>query len=476
MKTEKDLRVAINPDRLKWKWEDQVHVPEYNSSDAYQDGDIMWIIQNAYIQPFEILQSGFIDTCTFKKTLMYLRQWKDRCLQTELINTNRFLFPMAFNNFTVIASPHLLNETYNEMSEQICPRNVCLTLNNYYCKYLWKECNNTVRPGSCINGSCYNVVTSVKYLIIHNGSMGLNSINAYFIIANVSQSFYQQFEVVYEWSDLDKEKSFTLSGNPGYMFGKPLVIGSLSKTGDIKSVIFNKTDSFLTLPIAMRSGQCSEINRHIVNFGEDIKLRCSVSLSTDNFNSSSCIELQNRTMHFLLKNSMFNITDTDQYSIYVSKTGNITNNNTADWAQILLDRIPQNIVEGQIVNDRLHCSGLITSIHLHILFSALANSKTLTNYNIQGIGIYFSNESDISWSTCWPENCTNILKVDIISYVTFHDVSKPSKYYFVGGPNLDLTLPYDFFYPLLNNSQYIESNIYLISSVVFIILMHISIY
>nr|XP_031847712.1 tectonic-3 [Nomia melanderi] len=477
IKTEKDLRAAMKPNRLKWKWEDQLHVPEYNTSNSYQDDDIVWIIQDTYIQPFEIVQSGFTNLCTFKKTLKYLRQWKDECLQTELNNSNKFLFPLAFNNFTVVTSPPLLNETYIETSDQNCPRNVCLTLNNYYCKRSWKECNDTVLSGFCTNKTCYNIVTSVRYLIVHNGSMGINSVNVYFAIGNVSQSFYQQFEVVYEWSDLDKEKSFSLSGNPGYMIEKPLIVGTLNKTNNIKSIIFNKNDSFLTLPVASRSGECSEINRYTVYFGEDIKLRCSVSLHTDNFNTSSCMELQNRTMNFLMRDSMFNITETDQYSIYVSKTGNFSNNDTADWAQILLDRVPQNIVRGKLINDRLHCSGLITSVHLHVLYSALTKPETLTNYNVQGVGIYFSNESDVSWTACLTDNCINVLKVDIVSYVTFHDVSKPSKYYFVGGPNLDLTLPYDFFYPFLSSTDCIKSKIHLIViSITLITISHNSIY
>lgn len=57
--------------------------------------------------------------CSFKKTLKYLRNWKDQCLQTELIDTNKFLFPMAFNNFTIIPSPHLLNETYILVSDEV---------------------------------------------------------------------------------------------------------------------------------------------------------------------------------------------------------------------------------------------------------------------------------------------------------------------------------------------------------------------
>ncbi|XP_043259378.1 tectonic-3 [Colletes gigas] len=478
IQTEKDLREAMNPNRLKWKWEDQLHVPEYTTSSPYQDGDIIWRIYNNYIQPFELLQSGFTELCAFKKTLKYLREWKEQCLQTDLINTNQYLFPMAFNNFTIITSPHLLNATYIGMSDQVCPKNVCLTLTNYYCKHSWQACNTTIISGSCFNGTCYNIVTGVKYLIVHNGTMGINSINVYFNIDNVSRSFYQQFEVVYEWVELDKEKSFSLSGNPGYILGKPLIIGTLNinKTNNAKTINFNKTDSFLTLPIARKGGECNETTRYTLAFGEDVKLRCSVSLPINNFNTSSCTELQNRTMHFLMKDSLFNVTQTNQYSIYVSKSGNFTKNNTADWAQILLDRVPQNIVTGKLINDRLQCLGLITSIHLNVLYSALKKPESLTNYNILGVGINFSNESNVSWSTCSTKNCTNILKVDIVSYVTFHDVSRPSKYYFVGGPNLDLTLPYDFFYPFLSSSKCITSSIFLISSVVTIVILHSSFY
>ncbi|XP_076235710.1 tectonic-1 [Calliopsis andreniformis] len=476
IKTEKDLKEAINSNRLTWKWENQLHVPEYNSSSPYQDGDIMWRINNNYIEPFELLQSGFTELCTFKKTLKYLREWKDQCLQTELNNTNMFLFPKVFNNFTVLTSPHLLNETRIKISDQSCPKNVCLPLSNYYCKHSWKACNNITVPGSCYNGTCYNIVTGVKYLVTHNGSMGISSVNVYFNIGNVSRSFFQQFEITFEWAGLDKEKGFPLSGNPGYILGKPLIIGTL-KTNDSDNmetmhINFNKTDSYLTLPIAKRGGECNKIDRYTVAFGEDIKLKCSIVLHVDNFNTSSCIKLQNLTMQLLMKDSLFNITQTDQYNVYISKSGNFSRNNTDDWAQILLDRIPHNVVTGQLINNHLHCSGLITSIHIHILYSALAKPETLTNYNIQGIGIYFSNASDVSWLKCSTENCTNVLNVDIVSYVTFHDVSKPSKYYFVGGPNLDLTLPYDFFYPFLSSSKRIELNIFLISNIVLIAILH----
>lgn len=310
--------------------------------------------------------------------------------------------------------------------------------------------------------------------------MGINSVNVYFNIGNVSQSFYQQFEVTFEWAGLNKEKTFSLSGNPGYILGKPLIIGTLriNSTNNVKTryINFNKTDSYLTLPLATKSGECNQIDRYTVAFGEDIKLRCSISLHVNDFNTSSCMILQNRTMQSWTRDSLFNITQTDQYNIYVSKTGNFTKNDTSEWAQILLDRIPQNAATGHLVNNYLHCSGLVTSMHIHILYSALTKPETLTNYNIQGVGINFSNGTDKSWLKCTTENCTDVLKVDVISYVTFHDVSKPSKYYFVGGPNLDLTLPYDFFYPFLSSSKRIETSVFFTSSLALAIILHNSFY
>ena len=52
-----------------------------------------------------------------------------------------------------------------------------------------------------------------------------------------------------------------------------------------------------------------------------------------------------------------------------------SSNDITDWTQILLDRIPQNVIVAQVVNGRLYCSGLITSVHLNILYSSLKNLK-----------------------------------------------------------------------------------------------------
>lgn len=314
-----------------------------------------------------------------------------------------------------------------------------------------------------MNFTCINIVKGLKYVIRHNGSAGINTIDAYFNIGNASHAFYQYFEVEYNWIDSNNTKIFIRSGNPGYMMGKPIIIG-ISHDNKSDDIFFNRTNAFLTLPLAGKNGECNRINKHIITFGEDIRLTCSVKLFITNFSALSCAELQNLTMRFLIKDYFLNISQ--HYNTYISKLGNFSSKNAVDWLHVIIDRIPRNIVTAHTIGKRILCSGLITSVHLNILYSMLTKPKILTNYKILGVGIAFSKEEDISWSKCALKNCTDILHVNITSYVNFHDVSKPSKYYFAGGPNLDITLPYDFFYPFLNDSRIIDvSNILILLSI-----------
>ncbi|XP_032676748.1 tectonic-1-like isoform X2 [Odontomachus brunneus] len=462
LQNEKDLWEVIQVIKYKWNFKNHKTIPKSNLSKRYQHGDILWKLNNEYIEPIELLQSGFNGICSFKKTLKYLENWKSTCIQNRLTNANQYLFPIAFNNFTIISSLPLFNETL--ITGQVCRSNVCLPVRTHYCLNSFSACNKTKIPGFCMNSTCINIVKGLKYIIDHNGSAGINSIDAYFNMGNVSHTFYQYFEVQYRWINTDKTKIFARSGNPGYLIGKPIIVG-LSRTNESDEILFNKSDAFLTLPLTGKNGEC---DKYIVAFGEDIKLKCSVKFFSKNFTSTSCSKLQNITMYLLMKDSLLNMSQ--RYGLYVSKLGNFTSTDLMDWLRIMFDRIPQNVVTARTIGKQITCSGLITSLHLDILYSALPKSKTLMNYKILGIGVTFGEEQDITWSKCTVKDCTNILHVDILSYVNFHDVSKPSKYYFVGGPNLDITLPYDFFYPFLNGSKKVEV------SIILIVIVNISIY
>ncbi|XP_011698828.1 PREDICTED: tectonic-3-like [Wasmannia auropunctata] len=447
----------------KWKTKHSKILSKYNLSKYYQYGDVLWKLHDKSVETIEFLQSGFSGICTFKKILRYLQNWKGACIQNKLTNINPYLFTVIFSNFTVIKSPPLFNATF--ITNQICQSNICLPVRTYYCLKSFSACSKTNISGFCMNSTCINIVKGLKYVIGHNGSTGINNIDVYFNIGNVSHAFYQYFEIEYNWIDSNNTKMFTGNGNPGYMRGKPIIIG-VFHTNKSDDIFFNKTNGFFTLPLAGKNGECDQINRHTVLFGENTKLTCSVKLFIKNFTASSCTELQNLTMRFLIKDFL----NISQYNnIYISKQGNFSSKNIIDWLHVVFDRIPQNIMTAHTIGKRIFCSGLVTSMHLNVLYSMLPKPKTITNYKISGVGITFSKEEDISWPKCTLKNCTDVLYINIISYVNFYDVSKPSKYYFAGGPNLDITLPYDFFYPFLNGSKIIEIPNILIILIIYVL-------
>lgn len=457
LNSEKDLLKVIQK-KYKWKMEDSTILPKYNLSKYYQHGDILWKLHNKSIESIDLLQSGFTGICSFKKTLRYLENWKGACIQNNLTNMNRYLFTTTFSNFTVINSLPSFNDTL--IKKQACQSNICLSVRTHYCLNSFSACNQTRISSFCMNSTCTNIVKGLKYVITHNGSAGISNIDAYFDMGDTSRAFHQYFEIQYNWIDANKTRAFARSGNPGYITGKPIIFG-ISRANKSNEIFFNKTDGSLTLPSAGRNGECHRISRHIIAFGEDVKLRCSAGLLVTNFTALSCMELQNLTMRLLLKDSLLNASQ--HYGAYVSKSGNVVKKDATDWSQIMFDRIPDNVVTARTIGKCILCSGLLTSMHLNVLYSKLPEPKTLMNYKILGIGITFGKEEDISWPKCEPKNCTDILRVDIVSHVNFYDVSKPSRYYFVGGPNLDITLPYDFFYPFLNGSKEVEmSNIFVL--------------
>ncbi|XP_071647989.1 tectonic-3 isoform X4 [Temnothorax longispinosus] len=213
-----DLWKMLQMENYKWKTEYSKILSNYNLSKYYQHGEILWKLHDKSVEAIEFLQSGFTGICTFKKILRYLQNWKGTCIQNELTNVNQFLFTVTYSNFTVIKSLPLFNNTFT--MKQICQSNICLPVKIHYCLKSFSACNRTnisSISGFCMNSICINIVKGLKYVISHNGSAGINTIDAYFNIGNASHAFYQYFEVEYNWIDLNDTKVFIRSGNPGYV-------------------------------------------------------------------------------------------------------------------------------------------------------------------------------------------------------------------------------------------------------------------
>lgn len=338
-----------------------------------------------------------------------------------------------------------------------CPENVCRPVNIFYCSESWTICKNVTVKGFCSDNFCYNVVKRVRYIIYHNGSDGIKNIDVQFQLSNVTKSFKQEFEVSYKWFGLNQSLIFERSGNPGYVVGKPIFIGTEvnnSTEEDSSYIAFNKTHPHLTLPIADKSGMCSEVERYSVGFLEDIKLKCSIEVKVKNFSHSACVKLQNRTFETLIDFMEFNNFEKEDFDRqFVSKFGNVSDNSTSNWTKIFFGEIPQNIITALTIDDEIHCSGLVTSVLFNVVHSLITKPGAKNNHVILGAGVTFSKGVELKWPKCVGKNCEETLRLELVSFVSFHDVSRPARYLIATGPNIDISLPYDFFYPFLSRSK-----------------------
>lgn len=334
---------------------------------------------------------------------------------------------------------------------QSCLEKACLPVTSYYCTNGWSDCSINETKSTCENQSCINIAIGIRYLFIHNGTEGIKNVSVYYKLGNVTNSFYQEFEVTFEWNGTSRDKVFIRSGNPGYQIGKPLIIGKLLKNvGNQKGENFalNKPNPHLTLPFAERNGNCRDDSRYSVLFGENLKIKCGIVVEVENFATDACEEIQEKSISYLL-----NALSTEQAfrDVYVSKFGNFVYNDTSNWIKVLLNS-SSNIIRSKRIESSLLCSDLTTSYYIDVVYSRLSRMTHLDNYEILGIGVTLKNESRTFTAKCTQFNCTDTFRMDLTSYVSFHDKTKPPAYHFAGVPNIDISVPYDFFYPFIRDS------------------------
>lgn len=435
-----------------------------NVSSLYIHGDVFWTIKNNSIEKFKLPLRGFTGQCSMKKQIEYFKDWESSCLQINLNNNNLWIFLNYHSNMTILSSPKYLNTSAKLPSlYQDCPKNICIPIETNICMNSSSDsCSNSteVPRTMCINGTCINAVKKFQYTVYHNGSSGIKNIKLKIELGNFSRAFHQYFGIKFQWSSSKRDKVLLArSGNPGYVLGKPIITGiimSVNNTSmDQVAHDYINLNYTLQVPIASRkNGRCSRGNKYSILFGENVKSKCSISMETYNFSSTTCNYLHQQILDVFFDNSLINVTDVDNYRVYISRSGNVSNLNSSDWSQILLNRIPNNSITGQTYQTKNQCSGLATSLTIDILYGLLPKTANEDHYKIVGIGMTISDQQDIVWDKKCP-NCTDILNVDIISYVNFRDISTSGMYYYAGGPNLNLILSYDFFYPFLsrNNSS-----------------------
>lgn len=181
---------------------------------------------------------------------------------------------------------------------------------------------------------CKNIVESVHYNIFHSGVEGINAIDAFIKLTNLTKpNIHQTFSYRSFWSQDNKTTTSPRSGNPGYLVGKPVLSGSMNTSTAGEYFIDDQVEAGrkLTLFVPGSNGKCdfnARAARSPILFGENVKLGCSVYLNRTEI-SQSCTSLKNKSFQMLNGVQFQQMTEN-----YVATFGNSQPNQTWDWVKV----------------------------------------------------------------------------------------------------------------------------------------------
>ncbi|XP_063875004.1 tectonic-3-like [Scylla paramamosain] len=296
------------------------------------------------------------------------------------------------------------------------------------------------------NGECTNTIRRLDYIFVHNGVEGMVEVRAMIRLGNTSlegRLQRQEFSARFVWEEsLDKEV-FKRSGRPGYVVGKPLLLGrvveNVTEEGEVRSAISLDLDptKWLTLLSPGSRGHCHR--RTQVKFGIDMRSSCSLEVTRDDLD---CDELRGQILGSLLGSYLG-----DLGVLRVGSYGDVSVANVADWVPILVP-----VESRRVSTDRRRtskCQGIIQSVHLEVFYSL---QGALHNPQAKIIAVVLRLGPPQSFPQIQKASSSSTFSLELYSTVAFVEIKNLPLPAYARPPSLDIKLPYDFFYPFLPSS------------------------
>ncbi|XP_018562953.1 tectonic-1 [Anoplophora glabripennis] len=422
--------------------------------------------------------------CIIKEDVLNFKNVKCGCAQIDISEENRSLhFKNFFQNITVVANPNFLNiSKYKNIHE--CPKNICLVIFPKLCESdSFDKCHNVSRNDSRLDfkcsfdirnnrNDCKNAIKALRYNFYHNGTQGYTRIEILGVVEDISYEFgegdvefYQEFEVNFWWVNQTRNYSAMLSGNPGYITGRPILSGNLVRIGNstnttvkIGRIFDDYLEHFLVLPENVE-GKCilNKTKYLAIEFGYNLLTKCKLSMALFNKKqypngTEICKELQKTVL------KMWRITGKNKT---VGMFGNANANIPEDWIKIMYNVDIEELLNKTTglfssKNTSLTCFGLVKEVLVDIYHSRIDFKELLNQEKILGVTYSFGGFVNKTLSYDKQRNRT-YLELELKSRVVFYDISVQKQKKFVDRPSLEIRLPYDFFYPFVKIDSGVEA-------------------
>ncbi|XP_007478784.2 tectonic-3 isoform X1 [Monodelphis domestica] len=355
-----------------------------------------WSLLSLFKQPAGVGPTGL---CTEKNPARFLESRSTICIRffrniRSSCTTDPSLRASSYHNFMVLKVPKGVTDLQNMQ--------VPITV-----------ISEPVSP-LLVGDTCHNAVSKVIYDIETNGTSGIQKISASFNFTNLSgvpEAFLEQHITIrFYIKDFQKKKSFSVerSGNPGYIFGKPLLVLQGNSSGT------------MTISQSHSDGSCS-VNREKVQFGMNMMTGCMFRIE-----NKDCDNLQEE---------LYKTLSGTPRPLYLGIVGNSDPFRKGDWVKIFSKNC--NVTKNEQAKDCTSCCLIPFSLEIQIVW-ARVGSWTNSQAHVIG-GRYQYQCSFIKLPSSMPE-------ISLTTFVSFSDVTmKPS--FVKEQPKINWRLPLTYVIP-----------------------------
>lgn len=297
-----------------------------------------------------------------------------------------------------------------------------------------KNYNKSLHEPLCTESVCTNIAQRVDYIFYYYETRITNATLTLFtqkISLNVP-FIDQEVNVRFVLTNQSVDTVVKFSGNPGYINNLPVIVSY--NQNNYTNTFYNTSmiQKYLTHP-ENKHGICamSNITDNFVLFGQNKKVKCRYFLALNKIRNETelCKHIQNYLKKILGLNK----------KVVVSPYGNPQNIKDEEWIPLKVAEIEHPLYGSFKKHSTLQCYNLIIGISYIFAYVDAAEADTKRENRILSAKLELT-ARNVTFNLV---EMSTVVSVDTI----FIDETKSSTYEYAGGPQLNIHLPKDFFFP-----------------------------
>lgn len=285
----------------------------------------------------------------------------------------------------------------------------------------------------CTESVCTNIAQRVDYTFYYYETKITNATLKLFtqtISLNVP-FIDQEVNVRFVLTNQSVDTIIKYSGNPGYINNLPVIVSFNQNNYTNKFYNTSTRQNYLSHP-ENKHGLCATSNStdNFVLFGQNKRIKCRYILARNKIRNETeqCKDVQNYILKMLGLNK----------KVVVSPYGNPLNVKDEEWIPLKIAEM-ENPLYGSFKQNTLKCYNLIIGISYIFTYVDASEVDTETENRILTAKLDLI-ARNVTFNL---DDMSTVVSIDSM----FIDETKPSTYEYAGGPQLNIHLPKDFFFP-----------------------------